>query len=65
MSIAGCNNGIIANELKEMITVKDNLHIGWTIPIAEKWNKQDYSVIGNPGHIEHPIPVQSEQCVCN
>ena len=45
MSLAGCNNGIIANELKEIITATDNQPIGWTIPIAEKWNKQDYSVI--------------------
>ena len=45
MSLAGCNNGIIANELKEIITATDIPPIGWTIPIAEKWNKQDYSVI--------------------
>lgn len=44
-SLAGCNNGIIPNELKEIISVSDNPPIGWTIPIADKWNKEDYSVI--------------------
>lgn len=45
MSLAGCNNGIIAEELKEILSPSDNPPIGWTIPIAEKWNRKDYSVI--------------------
>lgn len=44
-SLAGCNNGIIPIELKEVLSVSDNPPIGWTIPIAEKWNKDNYSVI--------------------
>ena len=45
LSLAGCNNGIIANELKEILHPEDNPPIGWVIPISEKYNKQDYSVI--------------------
>jgi len=44
-SIAGCNNGIIASELKEIISPVDNAPFGWTIPIADKWNKEDLSFI--------------------
>jgi hypothetical protein len=36
-SIAGCNNGIIANELKDILKPTDNPPIGWTLPIADKW----------------------------
>jgi hypothetical protein len=45
MSLAGCNKGIIANELKEILKPTDNPSIGWILPIAQKWNKQNYSVI--------------------
>jgi hypothetical protein len=44
-SLAGCNNGIIANELEEIIKRTDNPPIGWKLPIAEKWNQEDYSLI--------------------
>ena len=40
-SLGGCNNGLIANELKQIITPLDNCPVGWTLPIAEKWNKED------------------------
>ncbi|HEX7014683.1 MAG TPA: hypothetical protein VF191_04175 [Cyclobacteriaceae bacterium] len=42
---AGCNNGMIAIELKEMITPNDIWPFGWTIPVAEKWNKQNLSFV--------------------
>ena len=45
MSIAGCNNGIIAKELTNILSPSDNPPVGWAIPIADKWNKEDYSVI--------------------
>ncbi len=44
-SIAGCNNGIIASELRQVIGPKDSYPFGWTIPIADKWNKENYSFI--------------------
>lgn len=44
-SLAGCNNGIIANELRDIIKVGENPPIGWSIPIAEKWNREDYSFV--------------------
>lgn len=44
-SLAGCNNGVIPNDLKEILSVSDNPPIGWTLPIADKWNKEDYSLI--------------------
>jgi hypothetical protein len=44
-SLAGCKSGIIATELKEIVDSSDNAPFGWTIPIAEKWNKEDYSFI--------------------
>ncbi|HEX2898785.1 MAG TPA: hypothetical protein VHS96_03600 [Bacteroidia bacterium] len=45
LSLAGCHNGLIPNELKSCLSIDDNAPIGWSIPIAEKWNAQDYSVI--------------------
>src|ERR1700722_12879032 len=45
MSLAGCNNGIIATELKEILSTTNNAPIGWILPIAEKWNKEEYSAI--------------------
>jgi hypothetical protein len=45
MSIAGCNNGIIANELKNILSPNDNPPVGWSIPVSDKWNKEDYSII--------------------
>jgi hypothetical protein len=45
LSLAGCNNGIIAKELKEIINASDTPPIGWKIPIAKKWNNENYSVI--------------------
>lgn len=45
MSIAGCNNGIISDELTNILSPNDNPPIGWTIPIADRWNKEDYSLI--------------------
>ncbi|MBS1683189.1 MAG: hypothetical protein JSS76_00430 [Bacteroidetes bacterium] len=44
-SMAGCNNGVIADELRKVITASDNPPLGWTLPIADKWNKEDYSFI--------------------
>ena len=43
-SLGGCNNGVIANELKDIIS-NLNPPIGWSIPIADKWNNQGYSFI--------------------
>src|SRR2546425_7432266 len=45
ISLAGCNKGIIAGELKEIIKPTDNPPIGWSIPIAQKCNTEDYSVV--------------------
>src|SRR5690606_11552418 len=44
-SFAGCNNGLIANELKELVTPKDSSPFGWTLPVAEKWNEQNLSFV--------------------
>lgn len=44
-SIAGCNNGIIAKELRQIIHSEDSWPLGWTIPIADKWNKENLSFI--------------------
>jgi hypothetical protein len=44
-SLAGCKNGVIAKELKEIISPTDNAPFGWTLPIADKWNKEGYSFI--------------------
>jgi hypothetical protein len=44
-SLAGCNNGVIASELKEALKPADNPPAGWTLPIAEKWNQEDYALI--------------------
>lgn len=44
-SLGGCNNGIIANELKKIITPLDSAPFGWTLPIANYWNREDYSFI--------------------
>jgi hypothetical protein len=44
-SLAGCNNGEIAKELRKILTSKDTAPFGWTIPIAEKWNSHGYSLI--------------------
>ncbi len=44
-SLGGCNSGIIAQELKELLKPLDTAPIGWTFPISEKWNKKDYSFI--------------------
>src|SRR5690606_35049360 len=43
-ALAGCK-GMIANELGEIVTAKDTKPFGWTIPVAEKWNKQNYSFV--------------------
>jgi hypothetical protein len=43
--LAGCNSGVIAIGLEEILQQSDNAPIGWTIPLAEKWNKEDYSLI--------------------
>jgi len=45
ISLAGCNNGIIANGLQEILKSSDTSEIGWSIPIAEKWNLNKLSVI--------------------
>jgi len=44
-SLAGCKNGVIANELKKIINQTDNAPFGWALPIADKWNKEGYSLI--------------------
>lgn len=44
-SLAGCNNGIVANELRKILHPSDNADMGWILPIAEKWNEQNYSFI--------------------
>lgn len=44
-SLGGCNNGIIAQELEQILMPEDNSPRGWAIPIAEKWNRQEYSFI--------------------
>lgn len=43
--LAGCNRGLIATELKEILTESNNAPFGWELPIAEKWNKEGYSFI--------------------
>ena len=44
-SLGGCNNGVIAHELKEIIQPSDSPPLGWIIPLAEKWNPEGYSFI--------------------
>jgi hypothetical protein len=44
-SIGGCNNGIIAIELQKAISPSDSAPFGWTLPISETYNKEDYSFI--------------------
>lgn len=44
-SLGGCNNGIIAQELKHYLKPSDTAPLGWSFPISEKWNKENYSFI--------------------
>lgn len=45
ISLAGCNNGLVPNALKEKITEADKPPIGWTLHIAKEYNKQGKSII--------------------
>jgi len=45
ISLAGCNVGLIPNLLKEKLTAKDTPPIGWTLFIADNFNKKSQSVI--------------------
>ncbi|HEY4291248.1 MAG TPA: hypothetical protein VGN00_29305 [Puia sp.] len=45
VSLAGCNKGVIPDELSKILSPSDNPPIGWTLPIADKWNKEGWSLI--------------------
>ena len=44
-SLAGCNVGVIPDELSKILRSSDNPPIGWVLPIADKWNKEGWSLI--------------------
>lgn len=43
--LGGCNNGVIANALRNIIKPNHNPPLGWEVSIADEWNKEDYSFI--------------------
>jgi hypothetical protein len=43
--LAGSKHGIITRELKKILSHSNNPNAGWTLPIAEKFNLEDYSFI--------------------
>jgi hypothetical protein len=45
VSIAGCNNGIIASELRKIIRPEYIPPLGWKLPIAKNYNAQNSALI--------------------
>jgi hypothetical protein len=45
ISLAGCNNGIICEELADIIKPTDSFPIGWTIPMAAIYAAAGHTVI--------------------
>ena len=43
--LGGYKNGIIAKELSKVLQSTDSGYMGWTLPIAEKYNKEGLSYI--------------------
>jgi len=43
--LGGSINGLIANELEEILQPSDGPYMGWTLPIADKHNKNGWSYI--------------------
>jgi hypothetical protein len=43
--LAGCNNGLIANNLEKKLILDKNPPIGWTLPISNDLNKDNQLVI--------------------
>lgn len=44
-SLGGCKNGIIASEIKKILSENSNPPAGWIIPISDIWNREGYSFI--------------------
>jgi len=44
-SLAGCNNGEVPRELRDIIKPNNTAPVGWVLPFATKWNNNEYSLV--------------------